>query len=95
MTNVLEAIKPNIPEKYAKHGTDMEQRLNILFDHLNNEEISNGVIELLLKVATSLESKDFANATAVNLQIATEHSDEIGNWHTGLKRLITMAEAMY
>ena len=38
----------------------MEQRLNILFDHLNNEEISNGVIELLLKVATSLESKDFA-----------------------------------
>ena len=47
------------------------------------------------KVATSLESKDFANATAVNLQIATEHSDEIGNWHTGLKRLITMAEAMY
>lgn len=95
LTNVLEAIKPNIPEKYAKHGTDMEQRLNILFDHLNNEEISNGVIELLLKVATSLESKDFANATAVNLQIATEHSDEIGNWHTGLKRLITMAEAMY
>ena len=55
----------------------MEQRLNILFDHLNNEEISNGVIELLLKVATSLNPKIFANATAVNLQIATEHSDEI------------------
>ena len=54
---MLEAIKPNIPEKYAKHGTDMEQRLNILFDHLNNEEISNGVIELLLKVATSLNPK--------------------------------------
>ncbi|RCK56363.1 Protein transport protein SEC31 [Candida viswanathii] len=95
LTTVLEAIKPSIPEKYARHGTDMEQRLNILFDHLNNEEISKPVLELLKQVSSSLEAKDFATATAANVEIATTHSDEIGNWHTGLKRLITMAEAMY
>ena len=95
MTKVVEAIKPNIPEKYARHGTDMEHRLNILFDHLNNEEISKPVLELLKQVSSSLEAKDFATASAANVEIATSHSDEIGNWHTGLKRLITMAEAMY
>lgn len=95
LTAVIEAIKPNIPEKYARHGTDMEQRLNILFDHLNNEEISKPVLELLKQVSSSLEAKDFATASAANVEIATSHSEEIGNWHTGLKRLITMAEAMY
>lgn len=95
LTKVVEAIKPNIPEKYARHGTDMEHRLNILFDHLNNEEISKPVLELLKQVSSSLEAKDFATASAANVEIATSHSDEIGNWHTGLKRLITMAEAMY
>ncbi|EMG45527.1 Protein transport protein SEC31, partial [Candida maltosa Xu316] len=95
LTTVLEAIKPNIPEKYARHGTDMEQRLNILFDHLNNDEISPAVIELLKQVSSTLEAKDFVTAATANVEIATNHSDEIGNWHTGLKRLITMAEAMY
>lgn len=95
LSKVVDAIKPNIPEKYARHGADMEQRLNILFDHLNNEELSSALIASLKQVSTALESKDFESAKGVDIDIATNYSDELGNWHTGLKRLITMAEAMY
>ncbi|CUM67867.1 uncharacterized protein PRCAT00005576001 [Priceomyces carsonii] len=96
LTNVLEAIKPNIPEKYAKHGRDMEERLNLLFDHLNNNELlTPDTIETLKQASQSLEHKDFQTAASLNLEIATNHADEIGKWHTGVKRLITMAEVMY
>ncbi|KAI5951687.1 SEC31 [Candida jiufengensis] len=95
LSKVAETIKPSIPEKYARHGADMEQRLNILFDHLNNEEISKSLIESLKQLSSNLEQKQFDQAKAINVEIATNFSDELGNWHTGLKRLITMAEAMY
>ncbi|KAK6465523.1 component of the COPII coat of ER-golgi vesicles [Scheffersomyces coipomensis] len=96
LTNVLTAIKPIIPEKYAGHGQDMEKRLNILFDHLNNDDLlSDDAIEQLKKISSSLESRDFETATTLNIHLATNHSDEIGNWHRGVTRLITMSEAMY
>ncbi|CCG21209.1 Pga63 protein [Candida orthopsilosis Co 90-125] len=95
LTNVIEAIKPNIPEKFAKHGADMERRLNILFDHLNNDDLSKPLTDSLKEVSSELENKKFAEAEAINVEIATNFTDELGNWHTGLKRLITMAGAMY
>ncbi|EGW35234.1 uncharacterized protein SPAPADRAFT_48258 [Spathaspora passalidarum NRRL Y-27907] len=95
LNKVLVAIKPNIPAKYARHGNDMEQRLNMLFDHLNNDDLSSGAIESLRQVSTSLEAREFEKATAFSVEIATNYGGEIGNWHIGLKRLITMAEAMY
>jgi Steroid receptor RNA activator (SRA1). len=96
LTKVHEAIKPNIPERYARHGQDMNQRLGFLFDHLNNDDLlSDESIGLLTKLSSALEARDFATASALNVEIATNHSDELGDWHTGVKRLITMAEAMY
>ncbi|ODV77633.1 WD40 repeat-like protein [Suhomyces tanzawaensis NRRL Y-17324] len=95
-SRILEAIKPNIPEKFAKHGQDMETRLNILFDHLNNEELlSNATIEQLKEIASALDARDFPKAASLNVDVATNHADELGTWHTGVKRLITMAEVMY
>ncbi|CUM47625.1 Protein transport protein SEC31 [Debaryomyces fabryi] len=95
LSNILDEIKPKIPERYAKHGVDMEKRINLLFDHLNNSDLlSDESIAALKEVCTALEAKDFATANALNIQIATNHSEEIGNWHTGVKRLIQMSEAL-
>lgn len=95
LTIVMEAIKPNIPEKFAKHGADMEHRINILFDHLNNADLSKPLTESLKEISSQLENKRFDEANAINVEIATSYSDELGNWHTGLKRLIKLAEALY
>lgn len=95
LSSILDDIKPKIPERYAKHGVDMEKRINLLFDHLNNSDLlSDESIASLKEVCTALEAKDFPTANALNIQIATNHSEEIGNWHTGVKRLIQMSEAL-
>lgn len=95
LTKILQDLRPLIPEKYAKHAVDMEKRLNLLFDHLNNEDLlSSGAIAKLKLVCAALEAKDYSNASALNIEISTAHSDEVGNWQTGLKRLINMAEAL-
>jgi protein transport protein SEC31 len=96
LSRVFNSIKPNIPEKYDKHAQDMEKRLNILFDHLNNQDLlSGGATESLKSVANALEGKDFVTAASLNASIAATYPEEVGHWHTGVKRLITMAEAMY
>lgn len=95
LSRALEDIKPKIPERYAKHGVDMEKRINLLFDHLNNSDLlSDESIVALKEVCTALEARDYATANTLNIQIATNHSEEIGNWHTGVKRLIQMSEAL-
>lgn len=92
---VYESLKPNIPERYAKHGEDMEKRLNILYDHLNNDDLisPSGVVSLK-EIASALEAKDYQTASGAVLAFASNHPDEIGNWHTGVKRLVNMAEAI-
>lgn len=92
---LLEELKPKIPEKYARHCAAMEKRLNILFDHLNNDDLlSKETVESLKEVCSALEAKDFQKANALNIQIATNHSEETANWHTGVKYLIQMAEVL-
>ncbi|CAN3361844.1 protein transport protein Sec31p [Diutina catenulata] len=96
LSAVHDAIKPKIPERFAKHGVDMNKRLNILYDHLNNEDLlSDGAIAQLKEICSALAAKDIATAASLNLALSTNFSDEMGQWNTGLKRLITMAEALY
>lgn len=94
-SSVYEALKPNIPERYAKHGEDMEKRLNILYDHLNNDDLlsANGIASLK-EIATALAAKDYQTASSGVLAFASNHPEEIGNWHAGVKRLVNMAEAI-
>ncbi|GEQ72877.1 hypothetical protein JCM33374_g6565 [Metschnikowia sp. JCM 33374] len=91
---ILGQIKPAAPPKYAKHVLDMEKRLGILFEHLNKQTLLTApTIELLDGVAKSLNEKDYPRATALNQQIGQDFPTEAGTWHTGVKRLVTMAEA--
>lgn len=90
----LESIKPAAPAKYAKHIADMEKRLNILFGKLSKGlELSEAVVSKLLEIAVALDNKEFPQAGTVNQAILENHGNEAGDWHTGVKRLITMREA--
>lgn len=93
-STLVATIKPAAPPKYAKHVADMEKRLNILFGHLDKQSgLSGETVGLLHKVADALNAKDFAAASTANQEISDKHSSEAGDWHTGVKRLVTMAEA--
>lgn len=92
-TRIMESIKPAAPAKYSKHVADMDKRLNILFDILNKRSLSPGAVNLLNMVVEALTAKDYAKATEISNDILAQHGSEVGDWHTGVKRLVTMAEA--
>lgn len=85
---------PDLPAQYAKHGEAVVRRLDILFDRLNNAELSDEVVQALLEVCEFLAAKDYKLALASHLDLTTKHSEEASNWHPGVKHLIQMAEAL-
>lgn len=90
----FESIKPAAPAKYAKHIADMEKRLNILFGKLSKGlELSEAVVGKLQEIANALDNKEFPTAGTANQEILENYGNEAGDWHTGVKRLITMREA--
>jgi len=55
--------------------------LNILFDHLNNEElIKPDTIQRLGELADALQARDYDTATKMQVEIQREKTDECGNW---------------
>ncbi|CAG8755915.1 9088_t:CDS:2, partial [Gigaspora rosea] len=57
---------------------DTEKRLNLLFDALNNDEVSPDVIELLLNLIRDLESRNFHNAINIQVQLMATKMVECG-----------------
>ncbi|CAM9015011.1 unnamed protein product, partial [Wickerhamomyces anomalus] len=95
LSKELEQVKPSIPEKFNKQVLDTEKRLNILFDHLNNEELlTQPTIDLLNSLIDSLNIKDYQTALNIHIDLMTNHSHEGGNWLVGIKRLIQFSEAV-
>lgn len=92
----LEEVKPNIPPSYQRQVQDAEKRLNLLFDHLNNEDLlSQDTITDLLALSQALQNNDFETASEIHLSILTTRSDECGHWMVGLKRLIDISRVLY
>lgn len=74
--------------------TDVEKRLNILFDHLNNGDlVKEDTIEQLVELAQELEKRDYERAQALQTDIYTNKTEECGNWMVGVKRLLVMSKA--
>ncbi|CAH6721682.1 protein transport protein Sec31p [[Candida] jaroonii] len=91
----VEFLKPRIPDDYKKHGDDMERRLNMLYDHLNNGDLlSSEAVAYLKEVAETLDRKDYESAKTSIIGFASTFPEEVGNWHTGVKRLVQMDEAL-
>jgi protein transport protein SEC31 len=60
---------------------DTEKRLNLLFDHLNNEElVQPATIEQLSQLADAIQAKDYTTAQRLQLEIQRDKTEECGNW---------------
>ncbi|KAG0051196.1 protein transport protein S31 [Gryganskiella cystojenkinii] len=67
---------------------DAEKKLNVLFDMLNNEEVSAPVVEQMLLLAQALQAKNYNSAYQIHLELHSTRTDEVSSWMTGVKRLI-------
>ncbi|RIB13203.1 hypothetical protein C2G38_2003608 [Gigaspora rosea] len=94
LSNELLRARQHCPNTQKKMLDDTEKRLNLLFDALNNEEVSPGVIELLLNLIRDLESRNFPNAINIQVQLMTTKMEECGKWIVGIKQLINVLKTL-
>lgn len=87
-------VEARAPSTYAPQVNDTRKRLEILFDHLNNEDlIKPDTIDQLLELSRAIEIRDWNRASEIQLDVQVNKVDECGNWMVGVKRLIGMGKA--
>ncbi|KAH7157079.1 hypothetical protein EDB81DRAFT_945436 [Dactylonectria macrodidyma] len=90
----MHRVASKAPTTYAPQVKDTQKRLNLLFDHLNNEElVQPGTIEQLTQLALALQSKNYDVAHKLQVEIQRDKTEECGNWMVGVKRLVSMSKA--
>jgi protein transport protein SEC31 len=78
-------VKSRAPAAFKAQVDDAERRLNILFDHLNNEDLLKpNTIEDMKNLAGAIQARDYAAAQSMQVAIITNRNDECGNWMVSL-----------
>ncbi|GME84992.1 unnamed protein product [Ambrosiozyma monospora] len=88
----LENFKGKVPEKFKRQINDAEKRLNILFDHLNNNELPGDTVSKLTTLSSALAARDFKTAEASQTELAADKSNNL--WMVGVKRLVGIVSAL-
>ncbi|KAF2636434.1 WD40 repeat-like protein [Massarina eburnea CBS 473.64] len=89
----LQRVKGKAPAQYKQHLVDTEKRLNILFDHLNNEDLLKpDTIQEMNELAAHLQGRQYDQAIAVFSDMMKNKTDEGSNWMVGVKRLIQFSK---
>lgn len=77
----MQRVASKAPASFAPQVKDTQKRLNILFDHLNNEElIKSDTIDQLAQLAGALAEKNYDIASKIQVEISKEKTDECGSW---------------
>ncbi|SCU92013.1 LADA_0F13652g1_1 [Lachancea dasiensis] len=93
LTSELARVTPLIPQEYTKQLKDCHKRLHILFGHLKRQDLlTQPTIERLHQIVALMQEQRYAEAMQVHVDIATNYAQDAGNWLTGVKRLIGIAE---
>lgn len=78
-------MKAKAPAQYKQHVADTEKRLNILFDHLNNEDLLKpDTIQQMNELAAQIQAKQYDAAVAIFSDLMTNKTDEGSNWMVSL-----------
>ncbi|KAF2258748.1 hypothetical protein CC78DRAFT_537569 [Lojkania enalia] len=89
----MQRVKTRAPPQYKQHVLDTEKRLNILFDHLNNEDLLKpDTIQEMNELAGHLQARNYDDALALFTDLMTNKTDEGSNWMVGVKRLIQFSK---
>ncbi|KAH6891117.1 hypothetical protein B0T10DRAFT_484478 [Thelonectria olida] len=90
----MQRVAAKAPATFAPQVKDTQKRLNLLFDHLNNEElVQPSTIEQLSQLASAIQARDYDVAHRLQVEIQRDKTEECGNWMVGVKRLISMSKA--
>lgn len=75
----ISRIKSVAPAQYKPQVDDMEKRINILFDHLNNEDLlSEETVGQMVEISKSIQSKEWDNAMSGFTEMQTNKLESEG-----------------
>jgi protein transport protein SEC31 len=77
----MQRVKARAPASFKAQVDDAERRLDILFDHLNNEDLLKpNTVADMVALAKAMQARDYETARNIHLNILTDRTDECGNW---------------
>jgi protein transport protein SEC31 len=76
----MQRVKSKAPAQYKQHVNDTEKRLNILFDHLNNDSVKPDTVQQLNELANNIQARQYDQAGAIFSDIMTNKTDEGSDW---------------
>jgi protein transport protein SEC31 len=90
----MSRVEARAPASFKPQVNDTKKRLEILFDHLNNEDlIKPDTVGQLVELSQALERRDFNRAGDIQMEVHRDRVEECGNWMVGVKRLVGMCRA--
>ncbi|KYG43306.1 hypothetical protein M433DRAFT_6432 [Acidomyces richmondensis BFW] len=95
LTPIMTQIKNAAPAAFKPQVDDMEKRINILYDHLNNQDLlKEDTVKQMVEIAECVQGKDFDRALSLFGELQTaKQENEGGVWMVGVKRLINLSKA--
>lgn len=77
----MQRIKARAPPSFKPQVLDTEKRLNILFDHLNNEDLLKpDTISEMNELSQAVQARQYEEAQAIFTDIMTNKTSEGSNW---------------
>ena len=77
----MQRVKSKAPATFKAQVNDVEKRLNILFDHLNNETLLKpATISDMAELASAIRARDYDKAQAIHLDLITNRTEECTTW---------------
>lgn len=81
LSSEMQRVKSRAPSSFKAQVDDAERRLNILFDHLNNEDLLKpNTVADMVELSRAIQTRDYETARAIHVDILTNRTDECGNW---------------
>lgn len=94
LTAELQRVTPLIPQEYTKQLKDCDKRIKILIKHLEHHDLlTQPTIDKLHQIVAFWKEGNYSEAMTIHQDLSANHSSEAGNWLTGIKRLMNIAEA--
>lgn len=80
----MQRVKARAPANFHKQVIDTEKRLNILFDHLNNQDLlKEDTVSRMVELSHALQARDYEQAQGIHLDLLTNKTDQCGQWMVG------------
>lgn len=81
LTQDMQRVASKAPANFAPQVKDTQKRLNLLFDHLNNEElVQPATIDQLGQLAQALVGRNYDIAQQIQVDVQKTKTEECGNW---------------